>query len=99
MAIGTFKWQQNKKKVSKKVLFPLMARPLPPTPLLMARPLVEELLFAASLNKLFFFKVQKNIFVILLFNPKYFKLSRKLRNPSETNQIFRLCLLFSYFFN
>ena len=40
MAVGTL--QQNKDKSSKKVIFSLMTRPLPP-PLLMARPLKEEL--------------------------------------------------------
>ena len=40
-----------KKKVLKKLLFSLMARPLPP-PLLVARPLVDELFFfAASLRE------------------------------------------------
>ena len=40
-----------KKKDSKKALFFLNCPPLPP-PLSMAWPLVEELFFAASLNKL-----------------------------------------------
>ena len=31
--IFILKWQQNKKKFQKKVLFSLMARPLPPPPL------------------------------------------------------------------
>ena len=44
-----------KKKVPKKVLFSLMARPFtPPPPLLMARPLREELFFAASLSNTYF---------------------------------------------
>ena len=39
-------------KKFKKVLFSLMDGPLPPPPLLMARPLREELFFAASLLQL-----------------------------------------------
>ena len=38
------------KKVPKKVIYSLMARPLPLPPFLMARPLREELFFAASLG-------------------------------------------------
>ena len=37
-----FKWQQNFYKIPKKVIFSLMAQPLPPS-LIMAWPLVEEL--------------------------------------------------------
>ena len=39
------------KKVPKKVICTLMARPFTPPPLLMARPLRVELFFAASLSK------------------------------------------------
>ena len=45
-----FKWQQNKKKVSEKVLFSLMARPLPP-PLLVVRPLVDAIFLQIFLKQ------------------------------------------------
>ena len=51
LSVGIFTWHQNKKKVSKKVLFSLMARPLPP-PLLMDRPLVEEFFLRLPLSNL-----------------------------------------------
>ena len=60
------------REAAKKKVYPsLMARPLPPSPpLLVARPLVDELFFAASLRE----DIKKSVFLVtgpLRFYPPY----------------------------